>query len=248
MLIKFKIKKIFIFFIIMFLSFNSFFNFNIYGYNNPVDKKNKNNEIYPIFFEEIILSKKSKIYRASGLSYNIMLRKNEALLFFVNKENESQENTLRKRHATTVGAFSPVYFRFINANNSTTIIGKDKIVKKLNYYNSEQKEVTKYVNLYKEVNYIDIYPGVNLTFSGDKNSFNYILYIDSKSDINNILLEIDGVQNLSLDAENNMIFEISGENIVQAPPKVFIIDKNKKIEKKCNFYIKDKNLVGLILN
>ena len=248
MSIYFIMKKFFIYLIIIFLNIVIINNNEIYGYRKYIDYKNDeiniNSETLPIYFEEVIVGKNRKIYRASGLSYNIMLRKNVALLLYMNKEKESDENNLKNKGISSTSIFSPVYLKFINANKSVTIIGKDKIVKKLNYYNNKN-EVSKTINLYKEIKYKDIYPGVDLVFSGNKDSFNYIFYIDSESNVKNILLEIDGVKKLALNAENNIVFNVSGEQIIQDPPKVFIVKNNKVIEKKCNFFIKDKNLIEL---
>lgn len=249
MMIKYNINTILFFLLILI----NFINININGQDNFSNKKNDlnnvNNEEQPIYFEEIIVrSNNSKVFRASGLNYNIMLRKNEAILFYMNKINEPNNNFTKKENASSTGSFTPVYLRFINANESSTLIGKDKTVKKISYYNSTKNEITKNINLYKEIEFKDIYNGVDLVFSGNKNEFNYILYVNSGDEINNILLEIDGVQNLTMDAKNNMIFEVADQQIIQSPPKVVIIENNKRVEYNCNFYIKDKNLIGLMLN
>lgn len=235
--------------ILVFLLLINFISFSIFGQNNSINKKNSlNNEELLIYFEEINVGKNNKVYRASGLNYNIMLRKNEALLFFMNTLNESNNNFAKKENPSSTGAFTPVYLRFINANESSTLIGKEKTVKQISYYNSSKKEITKDINLYKEIEFKNIYSGIDLVFSGNKKEFNYIFYLNSGNDINNILLEIDGVKNLSLDAENNIVFKINDQHIIQPPPKVFIVENNKRVEYICNFYIKDKNLIGLILN
>jgi hypothetical protein len=244
--LSFKRKSFYLFVILIILIILS--NYKIYTYSDLIDYKNNivnndNNNI-PVYFEEVIVGDNKKIYRASGLSYNIMLRKNDALLLYMNKEDESDNNNLRKRGITGSSIFSPVYLRFINANKSAIVVGSDKIVKKLNYYN-DKNEVSKTINLYKEIKYKDIYPGVDLVFSVNKNNFNYSFYINDDSKVKNILLEIDGVKNLVLNAENNIEFNISGEQIIQEAPRVFIVKNNKKIEKTCSFYIKDKNLIEL---
>lgn len=222
--------------------------FNIFGQNSSLNKKsNLNSGEYSVFFEEINVGKNNKVYRASGLNYNIMLRKNEALLFFMNTTNESSNNLAKKDKPSSTGAFTPVYFRFINASESSSLLGREKTVKKISYYNSSKKEITKDINLYKEIELKNIYSGIDLVFSGNKNEFNYVFYLNSGNDINNVLLEIDGVENLSLDAENNIVFDINNKQIIQSPPKVFIVEDNKQLEYSCNFYIKDKNLIGLIL-
>lgn len=246
----FIIKKYYKFLFIALLCIIIFNIYEIYGYSNLIDSKkdniDNNNDTLPVYFEELAVGNNRKIYRASGLSYNIMLRKDDALLLFKKKENKTVQNNLNKRHApaSTTGFFSPVYLKFINANKSTTMVGKDKIVKTLSYY-SDNNEIKKTINLYREIKYKNIYPGVDLVFTGNKNGFNYIFYINSNSDTRNILLEIDGVRNIFLDADNNIVFDIYGEQVIQNSPKVFIIENNKKIEKKFNFFIRDKNLMEL---
>lgn len=250
----FNMKKEYLYVFIVLINIIIFCNYGINGYTKLIDYKKDqisindfNNETLPVYFEEIAVGNNRKVYRASGLSYNIMLRNDDALLLYMNKEIKSEESNFKKRGTPDSGIFSPVYLRFLNANKSAIIIGKDKIVKKLNYY-SDNNEVNKTINLYKEIRYKNIYPGVDLVFSGNKDSFNYIFYIDSECDINNILLEVDGVNYITLNADNNIVLNISGEEIVQNPPKVFIIENNKEIEKKFSFYIKDKNLIELNIN
>ena len=63
---------------------------------------------------------------------------------------------------------------------------------------------------FQEVVYPQVYPGINLVYSGNQRRLKYTFYLQPRSDPNQIQMIYDGVESLSVD-------DVTGELIIQTP-------------------------------
>ncbi len=63
---------------------------------------------------------------------------------------------------------------------------------------------------FSEVVYRDVYPGIDLVYSGDQQRLKYTFYLQPNSDPNQILMTYDGIESLCVD-------DVTGELVIQTP-------------------------------
>lgn len=108
---------------------------------------------------------------------------------------------------------------FAGNSKTTSIIGVNKLTAKANYFNGANPSswVTD-VPLYGKVMYRNVYPGIDAIFYGTGDSLEWDLVISPGADPNNIIVNFDGAEQLSLtDAGDLLISTLAGEVTFRRP-------------------------------
>ena len=136
--------------------------------------------------------------------------------------------------------------KFINSNKQPNCIGINKLTKYENYIlGNNKKKWTQNVSIYKEVEYQDIYSGINLNIYQNNNRLKWDFIINSNSNPNLIKLDYQGVDNLRLKNGNLMVYT-SVNQITELAPFAFQLEENgDTTEVKCKYNI-DGRIVSFI--
>jgi len=135
---------------------------------------------------------------------------------------------------------------FINSNKQLICIGKNKLQKYENYILGNNKEKwVQNVSIYKDVEYQDIYNGINLHIYKNYNRLKWDFIINNNSDPNLIKLDYQGVDNLRI-KNGNLIIYTSVNQITELAPFAFQLEENgDTTEVKCKYHI-DGRIVSFI--
>ncbi len=111
-----------------------------------------------------------------------------------------------------------------------------------NYYlgNDYRKWATKVKN-YKEVNYFNLYEGIDMQMLGLDNSIKYNFYVKPGANASSIRLRYEGLQNIAL-KKGELQLSTSLNEITEHRPYAWQIIGGQKKEVPCKFVLKEKTL------
>ena len=168
----------------------------------------------PISFEQNQGQYDSKVkYLSRGAGYSLFLTKQQAVLSL-------QKNTNDKDAAAIVS--SVVTMRWLNANPNPVIEGNGMQEGKTNYMQGSDpnKALTKLPN-YGQVQYSELYPGIDLLFYGQSQQLEYDFVVKPGADPANIRLDLQGANGLQVDDQGQLVLHTSGGDIVQPAPTIY---------------------------
>jgi len=134
----------------------------------------------------------------------------------------------RKKAASTANALSPVVpmitirMSFVGAGPASEAVGRDLLPGNINYFRGKDpsKWLTK-IPTFASVQYRDIYPGVNLVYYGNQQQLEYDFEVAAGGDPRAIKLAFEGVQNISIDADGDLVLRAAGNEIRMRKPSVY---------------------------
>lgn len=150
-------------------------------------------------------------YGSSGKGYNLHLKSNEFVLNF----NHSKEDKLSDFSAQ-------LRIGFVDANPDPIIIGKNQLSGKSNYYignNPDQWQQN--VPNYRNVNYKDIYPNIDLVYYGREGQLEYDFVVSPGADPSDIQLSFNGLDNISISENGKLIASNNYGEVVFKEPIIY---------------------------
>jgi hypothetical protein len=121
--------------------------------------------------------------------------------------------------------------QFIGANPNPTIVGLDPLAGTSNYISgNDPTQWHTGVTQYSEVEYENLYPGVNLVFYGNSQQLlQYDFQLAPGADPSQIKLNFQGASSVQLDAQGNLDMQVAGTPVVEHAPVVYqTIDGTQK--------------------
>jgi hypothetical protein len=157
-------------------------------------------------------------FLSRGAGYNLFLTQTEATLALY-KNKEESDSTSRGHHSTLS---SIVRMKFKGANTKARIEGLDQLPGKSNYLigNDRAKWHTD-IPTFAQVQYTDVYPGIDVVYYGQQRQLEYDFRLAAGADPSKIRIAFDGAQNLSIDAEGNLVLKTNSGEIIQHPPVIY---------------------------
>lgn len=188
---------------------------------------------------------KQVLYRAQLDGGALFLEKNCFTYNFYDKE------TLRERHVgkrsnsdsksilITSHAFR---MTFVNANKNPKIQSKQVTPDYCNYYiGKNKKKWASNVKNYKEVDYDELYNGIDLQILGMENSMKYNFIVAPQGNSNNIKLNYEGLNKISL-TEGTLKLTTSINEIIEEKPFAYQWIDGKQVEVPCDFVLKNSTV------
>src|SRR5205823_6500094 len=77
------------------------------------------------------------------------------------------------------------------------------------------------VPTYGKVAYQDVYAGIDLVYYGDQRQLEYDFVVGAGADPRVIQLSFQGAQDLTLDAQGNLVLHVAGGDVVEQAPVVY---------------------------
>lgn len=112
--------------------------------------------------------------------------------------------------------------RLVGANPAAVLGGRHRTSGKVNYLiGSDPQKWHTNIPTYAEVNYENVYPGINLIYKGDHRNLQYDFTVKPGAEPERIVLEFQGVESLSLEPGGDLLLHIAGTVIRQARPIVY---------------------------
>jgi hypothetical protein len=119
---------------------------------------------------------------------------------------------------------TPVRMRFAGANPHAQIVGLNELHGKSNYFigNDPRKWCTDVAN-YQQVEYRNIYPGIDLLYKGDQRQLEYDLLVAPGADPNYIQLAFEGTQKIEVGPDGGLMLYTANGILRQHKPLVYRI-------------------------
>lgn len=112
----------------------------------------------------------------------------------------------------------------------------------VNYFRGNDKSKwASRVRKYSEVNYKNLYNGVDLRVYTNENNYKYDFIVAPNSDVKQIRMKYDGVDKLSL-KNGNLVIKTSVQEVIEYKPYVYQKIKGEKKSIKCNYKIENNIL------
>lgn len=133
--------------------------------------------------------------------------------------------------------FHTVKMEFLRANVNARKVESDSNSFYENYFIG--KDASKWatgVKSYKEIQYCEVYPNIDIKALSDKNNFRFDFVLKPGSELSDIALKFSGQHHLTLAKGNVMIGTEVGEMKLNAP-YVYQLINGKKVSIKCHYVI-----------
>lgn len=136
---------------------------------------------------------------------------------------------------------------FKNSNNTAFVEGSSQQDDYLNYFlGKDQSKWAGNVPIFGEVQYKDLYEGIDLRFYSNGKNAKYEYYVLPGSDPTKIELAYEGANKIYI-SNNQLIVETSVGKIIENEPLAFQIIEGRRVVVPCRFAIKE-NIVSFQLN
>ncbi|HEY0429831.1 MAG TPA: SBBP repeat-containing protein [Pyrinomonadaceae bacterium] len=177
----------------------------------------------PLLFEmnKGQIDKEAK-FVSRGAGYTLYLAKTEAVFQLQTAKLKSKSDVLK--------------MRFAGANKNPLIAGIDEAITKTNYYTGKKKFEN--VANYKRANYKNLYDGIDAVFYGSANNqLEYDFVIAPNADANQINLDFDGAENVSVGEDDSLIVKTENTELVQQKPFAYQEIDGQKREISCQWSV-----------
>jgi hypothetical protein len=103
-------------------------------------------------------------------------------------------------------------------------------------------------NGYERVRFDGVYPGIDLVYHGNQNELEYDFLVAAHADSRKIIVKLDGIDGMRLDAEGNIVLRAGQREIVQHKPFVYQEVNGMRREVESGFVLLGSNQVGFELS
>lgn len=132
--------------------------------------------------------------------------------------------------------------RFVGANPNPAVWADKPEPDYLNYYiGSDPSKWATRVSKYKEVTYENIYNNIDLKLYITELGLKYDFIIHPGGDLDDIVLEYEGVDNIKV-SNNNLVIETTVNDVVELQPIVYQIFEGEKVLIHCDYNLKKNRL------
>lgn len=133
----------------------------------------------------------------------------------------------------------------LGSNAAAKLTGLEQLITKTNYFvGSDPRKWQTNIPNYAKVKYSSVYPGVDLVFYGNQNVLEYDFTVAPGANPNVITLRFDGISNLRVDEQGDLILRTDAGETRQSKPVVYQqIDGAKRII-PASYIVKGKNQIA----
>ena len=100
----------------------------------------------------------------------------------------------------------------------------------------------------EHVRFGEVYPGIDLVYHGNQNELEYDFLVAAHADPRKIVVKLDGIDSMRLDAEGNIVLRAGQREIVQHKPFVYQEVDGVRHEVGSGFVVLSANQVGFELS
>ncbi len=173
----------------------------------------------PLSFEANVGQTAAQVqYLSSGNGYALFLTSTGAVLSLTQPAAGGTAKTSPLTSTTGVA----LAMNLVGANPQASVSGLDKQAGVSNYFigNDPSQWHTNIAN-YSQVEYQDVYPGVNLVYYGNQQQLEYDFVVAPGAKPSNIQLNFQGQDSMSLDAQGDLVLHTATGDVLQHAPVVY---------------------------
>lgn len=139
--------------------------------------------------------------------------------------------------------FHAFKMKFENANTQSTSRGNDAIKEYFNYFigNDKNKWASK-VQAFHEIDYSNLYNGINLKISSKENSLKYVYEVEKGIDASQLRINFEGTDGVSIEEKGNLKIKTHVGDVMDLKPYAYQIINGKETEVPCEFELKENSL------
>jgi hypothetical protein len=146
------------------------------------------------------------ISRGQGLA--LFLTEREAVLSLRKQDRQTPPAVLR--------------MRLEGANQTPGVAGENELMGKSNYFVGDNPNQWKTdISNFSRVRYKEVYPGIDQIFYGNRRKLEYDFIVAPEADFRKIVLAFEGVSDLKISADGDLVLKLGGEEIRQHKPFVY---------------------------
>ncbi len=215
---------------------------NIFKTQNVSNTKKDYGKMSLIFEENKGQTDAAAKFISRGSGYTVYLMETEAV-FQLKRKIETVEETKGKITKTKSDILK---MQFVGANAKTTVSGDTETITKTNYYIGKKR--LENLSNYRKVNYKNLYEGIDAVFYSNANKqLEYDFTVAPNADANQIGLNFEGAENLSIDEAGNLIVKTENTELVQQKPFAYQIIDGQKREIESKYVINENVQISFAL-
>lgn len=187
---------------------------------------------------------KKVVYRAQ-LDGGVLFLENNAFTYNFYDKETLRNNHMGKNKSSTGKPVNSHAFRmtFLNALKTVETSATQVTHDYCNFYlGKDRKKWVGGAKNYREVNYKNLYSGIDLQVLGLENSLKYNLFVAPMADANNISLFYEGLDNIRLE-KGALLLKTSVNEMTEQHPYAYQWIGGKRVEVPCEFVL-NNNKVG----
>src|SRR3989475_91035 len=185
-------------------------------------------------------------FLSRGSGYTLFLTPTEAVLTLTKadaqaKRRFSGESSLAEpeKQAATV-----LRMKLLGANPTPRVTGVEELRGRSNYFiGNDPAKWRANVPTYANVEYRDVYPGVNLVYYGNQRQLEFDFIVAPGADPQRIRLGVEGADRLDLDAEGDLVVHTGGAQVRLQQPHVYQMANGVRQEIESRYVLNDHHQV-----
>src|SRR5256885_3563981 len=152
-----------------------------------------------------------------GPGYSVYLTAGEAVLVLARPNADE-----KKRDAQTPVKSVALRMSLVGAAPSPLVSGRDELPGKANYFvGSDRSKWRTNVPTYAQVQYQNVYPGIDLVYYGNQRQLEYDFVVAPGANPKKIVLGFKGADKLEIDAQGDLVLRTAGGDIRQHRPLIY---------------------------
>jgi Beta-propeller repeat len=193
-------------------------------------------------------------FLSHGSGYTLFLTTNEAVLSLPTPDsgprNEkavgpSPDSNNSHSAASDPQKSSVLRMRLVGANRHPKIEGQEQLPGRSNYLiGSDRAEWHTDIPTFAQVRITSVYPGIDVIYYGQQRQLEYDFRLAAGADASKIRIAFEGAENLSIDAEGNLILKTGGGDIIQHAPVIYQESQSGKQSIAGRYVLRGGNEVG----
>jgi hypothetical protein len=173
-------------------------------------------------------------FLSRGSGYSLFLTPTEAVLTLRNEKTKND-----------AGRQSIVRMKLIGANPSPQVEGMEAMPGKSNYFiGNDPSRWRRNVMNYARVGYRSVYPDIDMIYYGNQQQLEYDFVIAPGADPNTIRLSFDGVEQMEVDKQGDLILHTAGGEARQRKPMTYQEENGQRREIASRYVLMGEREVG----
>ncbi len=177
----------------------------------------------PLSFERNQGQTESQVrFLSRGAGYSILFKDREAILL-LSKRNSSRETPHQpgKREPGSLKT-DVLGMRIVGLNPNALFTGEDRLPGTVNYFvGSDPSKWISGVPTFERVKYLNVYPGVDLTYHGNRQRLEFDFDLAPGADARAVRLRFDGAEKMKLDRDGNLIIVAENGQVSFHKPLIY---------------------------
>jgi uncharacterized repeat protein (TIGR01451 family) len=154
-------------------------------------------------------------YLARGRGYGLYLTPQQAVLVLSASSHQAASPVVTNKRAT-------LRMTLLGANPSARIIGREPLPGQSNYFiGNHAGQWHTHIPHYARLREENIYPGIDLSYYGNRGSLEYDFVVAPGADPWAIRLSFQGADKVRLDAKGRLVLSLGGRELIQHRPVVY---------------------------